>query len=61
MLQTCRQCGMRVNDVMSFSKDGKKRYVRCPGCYLATKPKIANEHDVESFLEMLGKKVKVRF
>lgn len=52
---------MRVNDVMSFSKDGKKRYARCPGCYLATKPKIANEHDVESFLEMLSKKVKVRF
>lgn len=53
----CRNCNIPMKNVMSFSKDKRQKFLRCPKCYGETKH--SNMQDGElTFEKYLNKELK---
>lgn len=50
----CKNCGIVMKEVMSFSKDKRERFYKCPKCYDETKHNLLNDKDLD-FEEVLHK------
>ena len=58
-MQLCRDCGIKMTGVMSFSKDKREKFDRCPKCHSETKRRKIDEKEVD-FGEVLSKTVENR-
>lgn len=54
-MQFCRDCRIRMAEVMSFSKDKHEKFCRCPKCYAETKHRKLDDKTL-NFEEVLNKK-----
>lgn len=43
----CRDCGIRMNNVMSFSKDKHEKFCKCPKCYSETKHRKLRDDELD--------------
>lgn len=55
-MQYCRDCGIMMTGVMSFSKDNNERFNKCPRCYSETKHRKLREDELD-FGEVLKEKI----
>ena len=53
----CKDCNTPMQSVMSFSKDNRKKFNKCPKCYGKTKH-VKLRDDELTFGEMLRKELK---
>lgn len=58
-MQICRDCNIQMVGVMSFSRDKRERFSRCPNCHSETKHQKIKEEEL-SFGEVLNKAMKSR-
>lgn len=58
-MQLCRDCGIKMTGVMSFSKDKREKFDRCPKCHSETKHRKIDEKEL-SFGEVLHKAINNR-
>lgn len=56
-MQFCNDCGMKMNEVMSFSKNKNEKFCRCPRCYSETKHRKLDYKEL-NFGEVLKKEIK---
>ena len=52
----CRTCSVRMKQIMSFSKDKREKFCRCPKCYEDTKHRKLTDDDL-NFGEVLNKEI----
>lgn len=43
----CKDCGILMENVRSFSPNGFTTYKRCPKCHQETKPKTLRKEDIK--------------
>ena len=55
-MKICRDCGIKMYEVMSFSKDKHERFCRCPKCYGETKHRKLKDEEL-NFGEVLEKEL----
>ena len=55
----CRDCNIQMQSVMSFSKDKREKFCRCPKCYEETKHKKLRDDELD-FGELLSKEIHKR-
>ena len=55
-MKICRDCGIKMHDVMSFSKDKHERFCRCPKCYGETKHRKLKDEEL-NFGEVLEREL----
>ncbi len=53
-MQLCRDCYIPMVGVMSFSRDRREKFYRCPNCYGETKRQIIRDDEL-IFREVLHK------
>lgn len=58
-MQLCKDCYVRMIDVMSFSKDKHEKFCRCPRCYSETKHKKLRDDELD-FGEVLNRELHKR-
>lgn len=56
-MQFCRDCNVQMVEVMSFSKDKREKFSRCPKCYSETKHKVLRDDEID-FGEVLHKEIR---
>lgn len=56
-MQFCKECGARMVDVMSFSKDKNEKFNRCPKCYSETRRNKIKDNDL-NFGELLDTEIR---
>lgn len=56
-MQFCRDCSVQMIEVMSFSKDKREKFSRCPKCYGETKHKVLKDDEID-FGEVLHKEIR---
>ena len=52
----CRDCNVLMQPIMSFSKDKREKFCRCPKCYEETKHKKLRDEELV-FGELLSKEI----
>lgn len=52
----CRDCGIKMSNVMSFSQDKHEKFCKCPKCYSETRHQKLKDNDL-AFGEVLGKEI----
>lgn len=52
----CRDCGIKMSNVMSFSRDKHEKFCKCPKCYSETRHQKLKDNDL-AFGEVLGKEI----
>ena len=55
----CRTCSVPMQQIMSFSKDKREKFCRCPKCYEETKHQKLRDDEL-SFGEVLSKEIHKR-
>lgn len=55
----CRDCGIKMSNVMSFSQDKHEKFCTCPKCYSETKHRKLRDGELE-FGEVLDKAIHKR-
>ena len=55
----CRTCSVPMQQIMSFSKDKREKFCRCPKCYEVTKHQKLRDDEL-SFGEVLSKEIHKR-
>ena len=55
----CKDCYVPMIGVMSFSKDKREKFCRCPKCYSETKHQIIRDVELD-FGEVLDKEIHKR-
>ena len=45
-MQFCKKCKVKMANVMSFSKDKKEKFERCPKCYSETKHRKLDDKEL---------------
>ena len=55
-MQFCKNCHIRMEGVMSFSKDKHERFCRCPKCYSESRHRRVNDDELD-FGEILHRNV----
>ena len=55
----CKDCNTPMQPVMSFSKDKREKFCRCPKCYEETKHQKLRDDEL-SFGEVLNKAIHKR-
>ena len=55
----CRTCSVPMHPVMSFSKDKREKFDRCPKCFEETKHRKLTDDDL-NFGEVLNKAIHKR-
>ena len=55
----CRDCNVPMHPVMSFSKDKREKFCRCPKCYSEIKHRKLRDNDLD-FGEVLNKAIHKR-
>ena len=58
-MQLCKDCYVQMIGVMSFSKDKREKFCRCPKCYSETKHKKLRDEELD-FGEVLHKEIHKR-
>lgn len=58
-MQTCSDCNIQMVGVMSFSKEKRERFSRCPNCFSETKHRKIKDEEL-SFGEVLSKAIRNR-
>lgn len=58
-MKLCRDCLVPMTGVMSFSKDKREKFNRCPQCHGETKHRNIKDDEL-SFGEVLGKAMRNR-
>ena len=58
-MQICKYCYIPMIGVMSFSKDKRERFCRCPKCYGETKHNLLRDSELD-FGEVLHKEFQKR-
>lgn len=58
-MRICRDCLVPMTGVMSFSKDKREKFNRCPQCHGETKHRNIKDDELP-FGEVLGKAIKNR-
>lgn len=58
-MQLCKDCYVPMVGVMSFSKDKREKFCRCPKCYEETKHKKLGYEELV-FGELLNKEIHKR-
>lgn len=51
-MRFCRDCNIKMREVMSFSKDKNEKFNKCPSCYGETIHKKMKKNDFDSILEI---------
>lgn len=59
MMMFCRDCGVKMSGVMSFSKDKHEKFCKCPKCYFETKHRRLRDEELD-FGEVLEKEIHKR-
>ena len=52
----CKTCNVPMQPVMSFSKDKREKFDRCPKCFGETKHRKINDNEL-MFREVLDKEI----
>ena len=52
----CKVCNAQMMSVMSFSKDKREKFARCPKCYVETKHNSLRNNEL-NFREILDEKI----
>ena len=52
----CKVCNAQMMSVMSFSKDKREKFARCPKCYRETKHNSLRNNEL-NFREILDEKI----
>ena len=55
-MQLCKECGTKMVNVMSFSKDKYEKFTKCPKCYSETKHRKLDDQEL-NFEEVLDKEI----
>lgn len=55
-MNICKNCNSIMVEVMSFSKDKREKFNRCPRCYSETKHKSISDKELE-FEELFQKEL----
>ena len=55
----CRTCSVPMQQIMSFSKDKREKFDRCPKCFGETKHRKLTDDDLK-FGEVLHKEINKR-
>lgn len=55
----CRDCGIKMSNVMSFSQDKHEKFCKCPKCYSETRHQKSRD-DKLNFGEILNKAIHKR-
>lgn len=55
----CRDCGVKMNGVMSFSRDKHEKFCKCPKCYSETKHRKLRDDELD-FGEVLKETMRNR-
>lgn len=50
-MQICRDCNVKMREVMSFSKDKNEKFNRCWNCFGETIHKRLKQNDFDKVLE----------
>ena len=58
-MQLCKDCYVQMIGVMSFSKDKREKFCRCPKCYSETKHRKLQDEELD-FGEVLNKAIHKR-
>ena len=58
-MQLCKDCNTPMQPVMSFSKDKREKFCRCPKCYEETKHRKLMEDEL-NFGEVLSREIHKR-
>ena len=58
-MQLCKDCYIQMVGVMSFSKDKREKFCRCPKCYSETKHRKLRDDELD-FGEVLNKEIHKR-
>ena len=45
-MQFCKDCNVKMIEVMSFSKDKNEKFARCPKCYSETKHRKLDDKEL---------------
>ena len=58
MMRACKNCYIPIIDVISFSKDKKEKFCRCPNCKRETKHRRVrdNELSFDEYLQQICEK-----
>lgn len=51
-MRICRDCNVKMREVMSFSKDKNEKFNRCINCYGETVHKRVKQNDFDKILEI---------
>ena len=55
-MQLCKDCYVQMIGVMSFSKDKREKFCRCPKCYSETKHRKLRDDELD-FGEVLSREI----
>lgn len=58
-MKYCRDCGIKMSNVMSFSQDKHEKFYKCPKCCSETKHRRLDDEEL-SFGEVLDKVIHKR-
>lgn len=56
-MQFCKDCNIKMKGVVSFSKDKREKFNKCPKCYGETK-RVKLRDDELTFGEVFSKELK---
>lgn len=52
----CKDCGIKMSNVMSFSQDKHEKFCKCPKCYSETRHQKLKDEDLD-FGEVLDRAI----
>lgn len=52
----CKDCGIKMSNVMSFSQDKHEKFCKCPKCYSETRHQKLRDEELD-FGEVLDKAI----
>lgn len=55
-MMICRDCGIKMSNVMSFSQDKHEKFCKCPKCYSETRHQKLRDEELD-FGEVLDKAI----
>lgn len=58
-MQVCRDCNIQMVSVMSFSREKREKFSRCPNCFSETKHRKIKDEEL-NFGEVLNKAMRNR-
>lgn len=58
-MHICKECNIKMTGVMSFTREKRERFSRCPNCFSETKHRKIKDEEL-SFKEVLSKAIRNR-